>query len=390
MLDAKLLIARAKRLILFFTTPKQTERLIDAQKNLRQSENMDLEDNDNQLRIIADVPMRWNSSYLAWKRLIQIQSIISMMITNLTLNNDLQAKKDGSRLEKINLTTDEWNTISLLTTVLRPFAEATELLGGSKYATISFMYNAIMVIKQGLSFTTMSDIDFDSPDDAFDNDIDYEDEDDKIQENDISSSKRRVNINTPQNCRNLEEKIKSALYDAMMHYWDLPSDEAVLATILDPRCKPLSFMPELLKNMAFELLKDKYEESRVLYGTDENDNMQNNSNSLLVSMFYNRCSQSEISNYLGVQEIPWDQCPLAWWHANQKRFLVLSKLAQKYLAIPATSTASERLFSDAGNTMTIKRTSLLPTTFEHLVFLKKNWQLNGSVFPDANTKDKTK
>ncbi|CAG8618253.1 11228_t:CDS:2 [Cetraspora pellucida] len=35
LVDAELLIARAKRLMLFFTTPKQTERLINAQKNLQ-------------------------------------------------------------------------------------------------------------------------------------------------------------------------------------------------------------------------------------------------------------------------------------------------------------------------------------------------------------------
>ncbi|CAG8797552.1 16377_t:CDS:1, partial [Cetraspora pellucida] len=34
LLDAETLIARAKRLMLFFTTPKQTKRLIDIQKNL--------------------------------------------------------------------------------------------------------------------------------------------------------------------------------------------------------------------------------------------------------------------------------------------------------------------------------------------------------------------
>jgi len=40
LVDAEPLIARAKRLMLFFTTPKQTERLLDAQKNLHRFENM--------------------------------------------------------------------------------------------------------------------------------------------------------------------------------------------------------------------------------------------------------------------------------------------------------------------------------------------------------------
>ncbi|CAG8566067.1 10269_t:CDS:2, partial [Cetraspora pellucida] len=40
LLDAEILIACAKRLMLFFTMPKQTERLIDIQKNLHRSENI--------------------------------------------------------------------------------------------------------------------------------------------------------------------------------------------------------------------------------------------------------------------------------------------------------------------------------------------------------------
>ncbi|CAG8794154.1 9867_t:CDS:2, partial [Cetraspora pellucida] len=40
LINAKVLIARAKRLMLFFTTPKQTERLINAQKNMHWFENL--------------------------------------------------------------------------------------------------------------------------------------------------------------------------------------------------------------------------------------------------------------------------------------------------------------------------------------------------------------
>ncbi|RHZ72447.1 hypothetical protein Glove_242g192 [Diversispora epigaea] len=50
-------------------------------------------------------------------------------------------------------------------------------------------------------------------------------------------------------------------------------------------------------------------------------------------------------------------------------------MAANYLAIPATSTSSEKLFSQAGNIMIIKRTQLIAITFENLIFCKKigNW-----------------
>ncbi|CAG8698279.1 2403_t:CDS:1, partial [Cetraspora pellucida] len=58
----------------------------------------------------------------------------------------------------------------------------------------------------------------------------------------------------------------------MLHNWEVFSDEAMLATLLDLRCKPLSFMSESLKNETFKLLKAKYKESQVLYGIEENNN----------------------------------------------------------------------------------------------------------------------
>ena len=63
-----------------------------------------------------------------------------MMITILTLDEDSQTRRDGELLEKINLTNAEWNAITNLLKILEPFAEATDILGGSKYATIRFMY----------------------------------------------------------------------------------------------------------------------------------------------------------------------------------------------------------------------------------------------------------
>ncbi len=38
-----------------------------------------------------------------------------------------------------------------------------------------------------------------------------------------------------------------------------------------------------------------------------------------------------------------------WWQKNCIRFPVLAKLARMYLAIPASSTSCERIFSHSGN-----------------------------------------
>jgi hypothetical protein len=54
--------------------------------------------------------------------------------------------------------------------------------------------------------------------------------------------------------------------------------------------------------------------------------------------------------------------PLQFWKRNARRFPVLAAMARDYLAAPASSASSERLFSAAGNFLTPKRNRLSPST----------------------------
>ena len=60
--------------------------------------------------------------------------------------------------------------------------------------------------------------------------------------------------------------------------------------------------------------------------------------------------------------------PFVWWRGNANRYLRLAILARKYLAIPATSTPSERIFSVAGIVVDKRRCALTPKMINALIF----------------------
>ena len=94
-------------------------------------------------------------------------------------------------------------------------------------------------------------------------------------------------------------------------------------------------------------------------------------------------SADEITTYFLLPVARENKNPLNWWKSKQEIFPILSILARKYLGIPATSVASERLFSDAGNHITAKRSLLNPSLLGKMVFLKRNMQTMDyiNVFP---------
>lgn len=76
-----------------------------------------------------------------------------------------------------------------------------------------------------------------------------------------------------------------------------------------------------------------------------------------------------------------ESSPLTWWKVHEENFPVIGRQAKKYLCIPATSTASERVFSAGGNVVTCQLSLLKSATVNMLVFLTKNlkvWTMSSS------------
>ena len=71
-----------------------------------------------------------------------------MVLNSLASQFDQDSKKDYKTLHSIMLSSEEWDLLKSLRPILRPFAEATDLLGGSNYCTFSMMNPILIQIKK--------------------------------------------------------------------------------------------------------------------------------------------------------------------------------------------------------------------------------------------------
>ncbi len=309
----------------------------------------------------------------------------------MSTESDEDTKKDLKRLKEIMLSDDEWELMQQLTKLLQPFYDATKLLGGEKYATASFMYYVVATLQVKVFPTEIEIVDLTNNNNAFD-DVEFEDgnDDDIVIMNESQNKKRKIKIKDPLNCEGKEEEVKRSLYQLLLHYWENPAEEGMISALLDPRIKGLNFVSNSRKEETISSLRNEYQSVKEseefttnmqILNDNELDLLESN-NSLLVDMFAeSQNTENEINEYLSLPQLPLKTDPFKWWAGNQNRFPILSHLAKKYLSISATSTSSERLFSQAGNTMTAKRTQLKPKFFEKLLFLKKNHNVIGKIFP---------
>lgn len=329
-----------------------------------------------------------------------LQNAINVLNTKLARETDSNSKKDSKQLMEIMITTEEWNLLQNLVEVLEPFAEATDYLGGSTYCTYSIINPVIEEIKKELikptessSQSSSQSLQVSSP--PLLSDINQQIVEDAFAEDSENQNQRELqpNLNHPvinSSADDLLKTVKKELYENLCKYWNFQDSNALLATLLDPRTKNLEGVPVQIQLETEELLRDKVEELKL------NEVVHDLPNSISITSREPRYNNSiftkfkkskpkavddEILEYLKLNEIGWEENPFTWWAHEEKHFHYLSILARKYLPIPAASTASERMFSDAGNIMGPKRTRMNPELFKRILFLKHNSKMVPSVHP---------
>lgn len=83
-------------------------------------------------------------------------------------------------------------------------------------------------------------------------------------------------------------------------------------------------------------------------------------------------STEELSLYMNSTNCAQNADIPAWWQQNSILYPRLSKLAKKYLCVPASSVPSERMFSAAGRLVSKCRNRLGAKNVDSILFLNKN------------------
>ncbi|CAJ0647057.1 10175_t:CDS:2 [Entrophospora sp. SA101] len=202
-------ILRVKRVINFFSTPKQAENLHNEQINLNYTK---------VYCVIKDVSTQWNSSFYSWQRLILLKDAIKHL---------------PGRLERIMLSD-----------------ELTRMMSGNSYVTLSLIYPSITTLKNNLDELLLKERSIDElliELEGNENTV-IEEQDDVFDIVDIP-----------------DEDVADDIV-----YWSVPSSIATLSTILDPRLKSLCFFDseriEQIKSQLKEeylIIKDRLDKSEL-------------------------------------------------------------------------------------------------------------------------------
>ncbi|KAL2093119.1 hypothetical protein ACEWY4_010431 [Coilia grayii] len=140
-------------------------------------------------------------------------------------------------------------------------------------------------------------------------------------------------------------------------YSDPENDELLdMASLMDPR-----FRTTYITSGKLDIIKERaINELAALSSEEERPAVQQCEQSPPKKTFFKKAApaavsqsyqsdkdkiETELISYLLGPEVDPDTDPLDWWKRHEPNFTRLSRLARKYLVIPATSTPSERVFS---------------------------------------------
>ena len=339
-------LAAARRLVAHFS---HSVLATDALKARQRAEGVAVP-----LKLIQATPTRWNSSLEMVERLI----LLRIPVYAVLCDDKITKPRDRGSLD---ISDQFWRVMEDILPVLRPLADATEILGKESVPTGS----SVPILIQGLLKSILVTSDMDSKIVA------------QLKGKIAAGMMKRMHVS---DCGEPDEILLDTL--------------PLMATLLDTRYKGLllglmgaSKMKKLQKNVAsaadnLEASQATSTDASVVVKKEKQDDKHPGQAASTRSIFQMiegevldltttdaDTAQEEVDEYLAAPVRV--KCPLAWWREHGYKFSRLSRLAHMYLAVPASSVPSERAFSTAGLTVTKLRASLDPSTADKLIFLNK-------------------
>ncbi|XP_063732505.1 E3 SUMO-protein ligase ZBED1-like isoform X1 [Eleginops maclovinus] len=323
-----------KQLVAVFTHSwKKKAALKQAQQDL----------NLPQQSLVTECPTRWGSRQKMIGRVLEQSKALCQVLS------------EDRKTRHLVLTWQDTDVLESVNNDLGPLQEFTDALSGEDYVSVSYLKPVLHLLRTA----TLAETDQDT---------------------------------------NLTKEIKSrALHYIEEKYSDPVTQELLdITSFLDPRFKKSYIseenVPYIKDRVKMEMEQVAQKEQRACVTThpmplsaeEEPPSTSTKRKRSLGSFFKTKAVpasstvqledtiKAELDNYLITPTIDGEQDPLAWWRVHNVNFPWLSKLARKYLCIPAMSAPSERLFSASGNIVTCQRASLKPAKVDMLVFLAKN------------------
>lgn len=148
------------------------------------------------------------------------------------------------------------------------------------------------------------------------------------------------------------------------------------ASFLDPRFKQLLSETATVKNKIRESIEREINEySSNIIDINETEKKRTSALDFIFMRVDNRqltSSAQQYMLYLAEPEIDMNMDPFEWWKSHEQKMPLIARLAKIYLCIPATSVASERVFSTTGNIVTPSRNCLATENVTTNTFLHQN------------------
>ncbi|XP_031705119.1 zinc finger BED domain-containing protein 1-like [Anarrhichthys ocellatus] len=304
-----------------------------------------------QHKLIQSCKARWDTICDMFERLLEQRWAIKAVLSDRTITNRQEA-------QTLEIEDDCWQIIENFTPVLATLKWATTIISAETEVSISNIYPITFSLIQTHLVPKENDVE------------------------QVSEFKLKVQ----DSLRNHMEVDSN----------DLASKPALIASMLDPRHKHLSFLTptgRLAAKVKLHELVSKLdvitttvgpkEEQQEILVTPEISQVtmpsqlrSDTKNTMMLllgdnySSSYATDSEAQVDYYLRDIAPSLDINPLEWWRLNGPRFPKLATLARHYLCVPGVSLPS--LLSEAGQSFATMRTRLSPEHVDMMIFVNRN------------------